>query len=114
MSKPEHEPGSFDARRVAYFGLALLVSVGVISGTLLAVLHTPRSAQRNAIVIENAPQPNLQASPADDLSRYRDDKQALLHGYGWVDRKRGIVRIPIERAMNVISAQREQNSGVTQ
>ena len=27
-----------------------------------------------------------------------------LHGYGWVDRSRGIVRIPIERAMELVAA----------
>jgi hypothetical protein len=34
--------------------------------------------------------------PAANLNRR---KEAELESYGWVDRARGIVRIPIERAM---------------
>jgi hypothetical protein len=31
------------------------------------------------------------------------DQRAVLDSYGWVDRDRGVVRIPIERAMEIVS-----------
>jgi hypothetical protein len=49
------------------------------------------------------PQPRLQVEPHEDLRRYREAEEELLHSYGWVDQKAGVVRIPIERAMDLIA-----------
>jgi len=49
------------------------------------------------------PEPRLQTSPALDLKTLRDAEDAHLHGYAWVDRKAGVVRIPIERAMELVA-----------
>lgn len=37
--------------------------------------------------------------------RQRAREQAVLDSYGWVDRERGIVRIPIERAIELYVAE---------
>jgi hypothetical protein len=42
------------------------------------------------------------AHPAPDL---KARQRASLSKYGWVDRSRGLVRIPIERAMDVVAGQ---------
>jgi hypothetical protein len=47
------------------------------------------------------PEPRLQNTPFDDLKRMRAEEDAALDSYGWVDRKAGIVRIPIERALEI-------------
>lgn len=49
-----------------------------------------------------APPPRLQIDPAEDLRRFRQKEEAELNGYGWIDRKKGIIRIPIERAMELV------------
>ncbi len=49
------------------------------------------------------PQPREQVSPHADLEAFRAREQADLESYGWIDRKSGVVRIPIERAMELIS-----------
>lgn len=51
---------------------------------------------------EIPPEPRLQVVPAADLQRLRATEQELLTTYGWVDRERGIVRIPVERAMDLL------------
>jgi hypothetical protein len=48
------------------------------------------------------PVPRLQSLPRDDLQRFRDAQTAALETYGWVDRNAGIVRLPIERAMDLV------------
>jgi hypothetical protein len=48
------------------------------------------------------PEPRLQAAPAEDLKTYLNAQQQLLNSYGWVDRGNGIVRIPVDRAMDLI------------
>jgi hypothetical protein len=47
------------------------------------------------------PEPRLQNTPFDELRRMRAEEDAALDSYGWVDRKAGIVRIPIEQALEI-------------
>jgi hypothetical protein len=46
--------------------------------------------------------PMLQLSATADLESFRASEEAELNSYGWVNRTGGIVRIPIERAMELI------------
>jgi hypothetical protein len=48
--------------------------------------------------------PQLQSDPAGELRDYQAAQRARLEGYAWTDRERGLVRIPIERAMGMIAA----------
>jgi len=45
----------------------------------------------------------LQTAPTDELRAHRAQEEALLTGYGWVDRDNAIARIPIERAMELVA-----------
>jgi hypothetical protein len=48
------------------------------------------------------PEPRLQVIPAEGLKAMRAEEEALLTTYGWVDRQAGIVRIPVERAIELL------------
>lgn len=48
------------------------------------------------------PEPRLQSNPERDLARMRAEERARLEGYGWVDRERGIARIPVTEAMRIL------------
>ena len=48
------------------------------------------------------PAPQLQTAPAADWSHYMKQQQQTTNSYGWVDRKAGVVRIPIDRAMDLV------------
>ena len=50
------------------------------------------------------PEPRLQAAPLADQDRFQAEQRQRLTGYAWVDRSRGLARIPIERAMDLIVA----------
>jgi hypothetical protein len=54
--------------------------------------------------LKEPPAPRLQTSPVHDLVELRARDGAALHEYAWVDREAGVVRIPIERAIEVLSA----------
>jgi hypothetical protein len=43
-------------------------------------------------------------APEDDLAALRAQEDDQLNHYGWIDKKAGIVRIPIERAMELTAA----------
>jgi hypothetical protein len=64
------------------------------------------------------PQPQLQTDPSVDLHNYLQHKQDELNTYGWIDRKSGVVRIPIERAIDIFINQgapvRPPDSGLTE
>jgi hypothetical protein len=41
-------------------------------------------------------------TPATDLGQIRAEEDAVLTTYGWIDEQGGIVRIPVERAMELL------------
>jgi hypothetical protein len=50
-----------------------------------------------------SPEPRLQVDEVRDLGRLHEHEDSILNSYGWVDQKAGIVRIPIERAMDIVA-----------
>ncbi|MGA3019288.1 MAG: hypothetical protein ABSF62_19355 [Bryobacteraceae bacterium] len=48
------------------------------------------------------PQPQLQTTPIPDLKAIRAAEEQVLTSYGWVDAQKGVVRIPIARAMDMV------------
>ena len=49
-----------------------------------------------------APAPRLQMRPYLDLQAVRAQDDRILTTYGWVDKSRGAVRIPIDEAMRLV------------
>src|SRR5438552_10332699 len=52
--------------------------------------------------VEKFPQPRLEVKPGASLAELRAAEDADLNSYGWIDRNAGTVRIPIDRAMQLI------------
>lgn len=48
------------------------------------------------------PEPRIQANPEGDLKTLRDQEDALLTTYGWVDQPASVVRVPIDVAMKLV------------
>jgi len=49
--------------------------------------------------------PKLLTQEPEDLAKVMDAQRALLTSYAWVDKERGIVRIPVEDAMKLVAEQ---------
>jgi len=47
--------------------------------------------------------PRLQTYPFQDIKSLRQEERRLLDTYEWVDKNKGIVRIPIDRAIDVLA-----------
>ena len=96
------EAAGFDVASVA---LALLTAAGLILTASLGVEalyeHAARveRARKDAVI---AP-----ASTVAPLARQAE----LLRGYRWVDRKTGVIAIPIERAMERVAAEGSTSTG---
>ena len=104
-----------DANVKWIFGLVLFLFVsglcihGIVAGFLTSLKHTPAPMDAWEPVANarqptpNAPPgPQLQVSPPMDLQAFRVREEVELHSYGWVDQTAGVVRIPIERAMELV------------
>ena len=108
-----HELSDLKPGYIALFGIALtavIVAAVVITSLLIhfkAAEHSrqetpvPRLAQER----EATPGPRLQVDANKDLRQMRAGEEAVLNSYGWVDKDAGIVRIPIQRAMEILTKQ---------
>jgi hypothetical protein len=108
------DPGAFERKdasvRGLYVFLALLFGGIVVTLLIVAGLFgvfsrarekgpVPQGAAAEAML---PPEPRLERLPGRQLERLRAEEDRELHSYGWVDRKAGVVRIPIERAMQLL------------
>ncbi len=99
-------------------GLNILVAAGAIVGGLIIVAllavglltrvfdsSSNRQAQGGS-PIETAVPPaaiEIRVNPVSALDRYQTAAQATLNSYGWVDEAAGVARIPITRAMTLVT-----------
>lgn len=49
------------------------------------------------------PQPRLERNERLEINQFRLKEEQVLNSYGWVDQKAGVVRIPVERAMELVA-----------
>ena len=111
---PKHGPEGYEhadanVRSIYHFGAVLAI---MIVAVMLAMVPTYNFFAKHeslgppASPFENQrelpPQPRLQPHPASDLKRYCETEQQELSTYGWVDRHNGVVRIPVDRAMDIV------------
>jgi hypothetical protein len=52
--------------------------------------------------IATFPQPRLESNERLEINDFRAQEEKTLNSYGWVDQQTGVVRIPIDRAMQLL------------
>lgn len=98
-----YEPSDASPRLLA--GIMALVAVVVIaSGAILSGIFSSTLREPWVGMAKPPPRPRLEIDEHADLRRFEARVEKRLDGYGWVDRKRGIVRIPIQEAMKRAAA----------
>jgi hypothetical protein len=105
-----HELKDVNVRNLLMLGGALcgitiggLLSMGLLFGYYSSQPPTGPTPTALEMEPQSLPQPHLQLHEHMDLERKRKAEDAILTSYGWVDRKAGVVRIPIERAMELVA-----------
>lgn len=105
-----HETDTGDVRLVSITALVLAGSLGLILLLILGVFtylaRRPVTDRYGNPMAQNGrdqfpPEPRIEEHPEMELKRLREREDRLLSTYGWTDRKAGIVRIPIDRAMEL-------------
>jgi hypothetical protein len=104
-----YEVSDFSVRPVMQFtvvltlGLALVIALMVVLFNTLERIESRAEEAAHPMTVETVPPaPRLQTSTAVDLIAHREREEEILERYGWVDRENGKVRIPIERAMDLV------------
>lgn len=118
VEEKQHEPSDARVGKVLAAAGALLIIIIIVLGILWGFTlffsdnYGPLSLATPTEPQTVPPPPRLQVSPPQDLQTLQKKYQSILHSYAWVDRDKGIVRIPIERAMELL-AQEESEKGET-
>jgi hypothetical protein len=103
-----HEVADPPIRPIVLAGFATALVVAVVFGLSIGVFRffseRPVEAPPNPMAAE-APQfpppPRIQVAPSIEYQQLRAQEDQILSTYGWVDRKAGTVRIPIDRAIDL-------------
>jgi hypothetical protein len=110
-TQPGHELRDLNPRSIALFGVGLAVGMvlAVAASTWLFKYAAVRYAARQvpssplARTREPVPEPRLQVNGAAELREMREVEDGVLSSYAWIDKERGIVRIPVDRAMELLA-----------
>jgi len=100
----EQEPDRVATRRLLLIsGLALVVALAGVLAAAQMLHHSSAPPSPRARLSEISPSPLEQGlfEHAERGLELRAEQRKRLGEYGWVDRRAGIVKIPIERAIEL-------------
>ena len=122
-----HERGDVNVFQITGFGIGLVISCIIVVFAMWAMFAylAKREDSKNAPVPTAMsqerqrvpPEPRLSGVTLDasgqisahpvyprvELRELREDEDAILNNYGWVDPDHGIVRIPIDQAIDIVA-----------
>jgi hypothetical protein len=121
MSDTEHRPASTDVgyettdvnpkTLLAWVaGLACMIMLSIVAAWVFfdvlagyAQRADPKISPLAATEKGPPPDPKLIPDEPHDLSSVRQEEEQVLDSYGWIDKGRGLIRIPIARAMELVA-----------
>jgi len=111
----KHETGDVNVIAVTRFGIALVLLCVLAFALLLGLYRYFMSREaaeqppvRPGVTLPATrvpPEPRLQTTPVADLRAVHAAEDQILEGYAWVDPDQGIVRIPIDKAIDLLARQ---------
>ncbi len=89
---------------------ARIAIIGVVGAVILFIIIV--AIQALFYGMERAEQDRKEARErSETVAQVRAEQRQRIGSYGWVDQKKGVVRIPIERAMELLVKRSEKISG---
>jgi hypothetical protein len=107
-----HEVRDVHVRPIVLSGVGLfalvIVSIGLMWWLFEALERQEEAVDTKPTGImaerpKEPPQPRLQTSPVPALRQILASENGLLSSYGWINEKTGTVRIPVQRAMELLA-----------
>lgn len=106
-----HETSDINIWAVGKFAIVLaflcVLSMGLLFGLFKyfqSITGGPMpKSELNVDARRLPPEPRLQQAPVTDLKEMRAAEDKILNSYGWIDQQHGIVRVPIDRAIDMLA-----------
>jgi hypothetical protein len=106
-----HELSDLSPKKIAIFGVSLVMMVLIVLWVCYELFqHYSTVSMKTEVppsplsyTREPTPEPHLLVVPGQELKAMRAAEDSLLNSYAWVDRERGVVRIPIHRAIDILA-----------
>ena len=105
-----HETDTGDVRAIGLTGIALAIGIVLVLILVTGIFHyldhhpaivIPANPMAETDQQQFPPVPRIEEHPAKDIDELHSQEEHVLSTYGWTDKKAGIVRIPIDRAMEL-------------
>jgi hypothetical protein len=113
METTGYEPRDVNTRGLVYFlGIVALFLVATSFAVQWLFGYFVKTDRPAAVVqpvfshIRPLPlAPRVQVNPENDIQEYLNSEKRFLNSSGWIDKKNGIARIPIDRAIELLLQQ---------
>ena len=109
-NQPGYETRDASPSSIGLFGLGLVVMTALVLLLLRWMFHQLEASAEKTDPVQSPlageqmpPLPRLQSQPAEDLARVRFEENERLSRYAWIDARERVVRIPIERAIEILA-----------
>jgi|SRR5216684_2471799 len=104
-----HETQDASVRAIVITGASLAIGAAVVCLIVYGIFryfadHPLTTAPPNPMATSDQqipPAPRLEEHPAMEMKDLRSYEDRFLTTYGWTDKQAGVVRIPIDRAMEL-------------
>jgi len=104
--RPGFEESDVNVFAVGKFAIGLVLVTILAMGMIVFVFNILKSMEggeaKSIDPTKVFPEPRLQKTPIPDLKGVRAAEEQTLSTYGWVDQQKGVVRIPITQAMDLV------------
>ena len=105
-----HEVADASVRGIVYAAIGLAIGTAlsglIVYGIFQYLANHPLSTAPENPMAETdrqqfPPAPRIEDRPAIEVKDLHSDEDKILSTYGWTDKKNGVVRIPIDRAIEL-------------
>jgi hypothetical protein len=111
LEEAGYELRDLNAGYVGLFGLglAIVLVISAVVASLMIHFKTVQHARQETPIPqlarerETMPATRLQIDARNERREMRAAEDTVLNSYGWVDKNAGIVRIPVNRAMEILA-----------
>ena len=106
-----HESSDVGVRHLGLAAASIIIIAAGLHFLLLGLMRHFEDQQSRPVglarplsdILPQSAEPPLQAAPTRDLAQFRAAENERLNHYGWVDKPAGVLRIPINRAMDLVA-----------
>jgi hypothetical protein len=106
-----HELSDLSPKSIAIFGVSLVVIIVIVLWVCYELFqHYSTVSMKTEVppsplsyTREPTPEPHLLVVPGQELKATRAAEDLMLNSYAWVDKDKSLVRIPIQRAIDLLA-----------